>query len=606
MMSFSARNSGSRTNNNVEKLAAQNTEMELRLHQLRSSMQQKKAQRAQPGVIWKSGKAGSISQHVVNILDQNAKWRDTNTPQDRKIKILGQKNSRAAPVPPKSRSKTNSAKNKKRFIRKELAVLPGPPSPTDPEDESSHLKGKQRATHSAIDAVNSYNNDTNTDNAHAMYSHASMINMDPVTTPSSSSSSAIEYNEKESHASFLEALNDWRSSGGSHSQTSKSSSSSSTTTAASINITEPPPSSNSSSTVTTSGGGGSLWDGPAYDERANARDFQNALQSWRTGTSEKELVAAESRAASRQSTRVSGESPVSVLSGSMQTETTNQNAGRKPLEFKFETTSKLSYIQKLMLKKVRSDPKSISRAYTPVVSPTMDDDSDDDDDDDDDLGDNGSATITYESENNSARTVVSTDLLIENVTSEDLGNSVEVETYNVEEPTEAYVVVVEEEAANEEIDAQQNRKGWVGRITVTPEYSEYGSDSHSPTPEHQPQPIIVEEPSQQRQQVTTSESVDALTPMLSDHEEDVDSSSTMMDRNALLKSMGALSKNLSTNDTTTTTTTITTDSTDVNSDDVSTTITQMTNKGMQDKRLEAITPSLMNDFEEMERSFTKE
>eukprot|EP00040_Diaphanoeca_grandis_P032477 m.196840 g.196840 ORF g.196840 m.196840 type:complete len:570 (-) comp32637_c0_seq1:165-1874(-) len=563
---------------NAEKLALQNKEMEQRLHQLRSSMQKKKAQRAQPGVIWKSGQTGSISQHVVNILDQNAKWRDT-----KKVTILGQKNTTSSANPPSKPKSKTGLKNKS--IRRELAILPGPPDPTDPEEGNTVYRSPQRV-------ATVYEGDATSDT----------------------------YNEQASHASFLEALNEWRGGGGDGGKGSSAPTSHAAVidTISSINTT------NLNTSTTKSNGNvvSSLLDGPQYDERANALAFQRAVQSWRTGKSEAELITesslasasqSSSRASSSQSLRSSpsqcGSRPssVSVSSGAAQTDSMQANtlAGMKPVEFKFETSSKLTYLEKLMLKRVRKDPKAISRVYSPAPSPTLEED----DDVDGDINDNAffqATTITHTS--HSPEETIS----IETIGSDEINVEEEMVSYNVEEPVEEISTSQVTLAPVSTTATRKHSASWAGRITVTPEYSDSG---RSPTPElheHQHQFERPHSHTHSQSEATIiaeehSEVLDTLTPISSDTE-DMDDGFSQMERDALLKSMKALSQTL--------TNTANTSQNQAHHHDQHHDYDQHQHhhqslehgrehdQAAQNKRLEAITPSLMNDFEEMERSFT--
>lgn len=247
----------------AERLAKENKQMEERLKQLKAAMSKKKAQRqTQGGVIWRSGGQGALKQHVVNILDQNSSPRP-------KQKHKGIERKEA------SKSKTKTV----------LDVLPGPADESEVETSGS----------------------------------SGSLWMPSAAAVQSTSATEDAYDERASHASFLEALHEWRG-----------------TVAKETAVT-----SNTTTKENVASSGGSLLDGPVYDEQANALEFQKALSDWRLSQKQAEP------------------SPVDVAAvsvGSAQTETIPRAA--KAVEIEFNSTSKLSYMERLMLKQSRKRPIS--------------------------------------------------------------------------------------------------------------------------------------------------------------------------------------------------------------------------------------------------------
>ena len=147
------------------------------------------------------------------------------------------------------------------------------------------------------------------------------------------------YDEKESHASFLEALNEWRSGGNAQEAT---------------HAAEPArPGSSASGGGGSALAGGSLWDGPAYDERANAQAFQAAVQNWRGDGSASGDAEPAVKSWSNPADDTAQEP--STSSGGCQADL---SPSKKPIDIKFSNTSGLSYMEKLMLRRARKNPPS--------------------------------------------------------------------------------------------------------------------------------------------------------------------------------------------------------------------------------------------------------
>lgn len=154
-----------------------------------------------------------------------------------------------------------------------------------------------------------------------------------------------DFDEAASHASFLEALNEWRRGG--------STTTASATTATATTTQKPTivGSTNRAWAPTQADpAGGALLDG-VYDEQAAADSFKNAVAAWRAGTPQDD----------RPSTTGGSARPSSAFGA--QTEVPH----RPPIEIKFQA-KKLSFVEQMMLKKARSG--SAPPLRKPTVSST--------------------------------------------------------------------------------------------------------------------------------------------------------------------------------------------------------------------------------------------
>lgn len=471
MMPFPAGKPRAGSSSAAERLAQENEQMERRLKQLKAAMRKKKEQRPNPGVIWRSGARGAIKQHVVNLLDQNAEWRASKP--GRKVKVLKTKNSQGQADGNASLMSPSKTSQKGRT---DLDLLPGPQDePTSmPHIESRTLGAAGTSTPSSISTLNPRDD---------------------------------EFDEQASHASFLEALTEWRNGGGSSGQIEAGSTGST----------------REDDKVNSGSGSGSLLAGPAYDEKANAIDFQRAVMEWRNAGS----VNTEDRHDHNSETV---EKSVEVSSGSAQTEPAST---KHPVVIKF--SSNLSYMERLMLSQARKNPPS--RPQSAVLSAATGEQSVDIDSSKPhfDMKDN-SSNVHEESQNVTIQGIdVCEGVDIEEITLPDV----------IEEPKDLRTCDLDIGATQ---DTTKNNRvvGW-SHLTVTPEYS---SDAVTPSPV--PGDSLVKNSAPNGH----DDSVCLMTPSMSDSEE------------LLAQAID----------------------------------TKLSIQGMD---IERITPSLMNDFEEMEKSFTE-
>eukprot|EP00038_Savillea_parva_P017592 m.21008 g.21008 ORF g.21008 m.21008 type:complete len:508 (+) comp3847_c0_seq1:109-1632(+) len=299
----------------ARELAAENEEMAIRLRELKTSLRKRKEARGS-GVIWRSGGRGSgLRTHANDVLDKrggrNVRPGSNNRPSAQPTSAT---TGSTAPRPRPPRGPPRTGSGSKRVPQPPTSaaqVLPGPAAPSPVTTSGGMGTG--------------IGTDTGGDDADT-------------------------FDEAASHASFLEALNEWRL-GGRTSGSDASVSATTTSTSASLTTT-------TTTTTATTGGlkvgmgsgsrawapaqadpvGGTLLEGE-YDEAAAAASFQDAVAAWRTGTPQ---TGSSSRhpAAAR---------PMTASACGAQTESPT---GR-PIEINF-SSKRLSFVEKMMLKKARA------------------------------------------------------------------------------------------------------------------------------------------------------------------------------------------------------------------------------------------------------------
>lgn len=375
-----------------ERLQAENRQMEMRLQELKSSLKKRKEQRKAPGVIWRSGKSGAIKSHVSEILKHSTARRQQSL---RKVKVLGSNNNTTGrPQPPPQGSQ----------------VRMGIPSPSDEEpsgDAGSAVMWNPSSSETAPAGESQLQKNNLGDD----------IGMSVGTDKGPQDET---YDEHASHASFLEALNEWRLGRATDAVQTMSTPSQSVT----LETKDKEPASY------TTGGGGALLDGE-YDESGGLASFREAVNAWR--------VAGEEPSCTRTTcctTTDTGTDGVGVIA--------------PPVEVVFTKTSTLSLVERMMLGRARKDP--IAASLPPSVPPASDSDH----------------RLKIE------------EVYADDCFSDDEGNAA-VE-YAVDEPSDDNSDVVGENG-DEGVDAIHDDSGamWHASAVITPEFSPDPSplDTHS-------------------------------------------------------------------------------------------------------------------------------
>ena len=356
------------------------------------------------------------------------------------------------------------------------------------------------------------------------------------------------YDEKESHASFLEALNEWRSGGDAQAATHATESAR--------------PGSSSSGGGGSALAGGSLWDGPVYDEQANAQAFQAALQDWRGGGSASGAAEPAVKSWSNPADDATQE-PATSSDGCQ----ADLSPSKKPIDIKFSNTSGLSYMEKLMLKRARKNPPSrpvtALKAQTPEVIVSA--------------SEPEPEIITPSGSPVPERASV---VVVESVSSSDDTTGIDEETlpFAVEEPDDDIDAHAHAHAhAPPAVRGKQPMMNGWSQMTVTPEYSSDGM-TPSPAPGHDSseagsmEDICEASPADGLMNITpsTSDSEEASSEKLSGVMGHLVISETDIPRKAGMVTM----------------------------------LDGTTRAEEQTNRASLITPSMMDDFELLEKSFT--
>lgn len=268
-----------------DKLHQENIEMERKLKELKTSLRRRKEERGGGSVIWRSGRNGGIKSHVNEILKHNASRRHQTL---RKVSVLGNNNNNGNRTSPGGSS----------------TVRPRPP----PRNTRPPQRPEAAAT-----ATTTMNPPS-----------SKVPNLVPSDTsePKPSASDAA-YDEQASHASFLEALNEWRLGRATDAlQTLDVGEGASSGTAAA----QP-------EVPTVENDGGRLLDG-TYDEAAAMQSFRDAVHAWRQAGQETPP-------------------PRPATTSTCQT-VAGDEAMHRNIEIVFSSTSTLSYVERLMLAKHRS------------------------------------------------------------------------------------------------------------------------------------------------------------------------------------------------------------------------------------------------------------
>eukprot|EP00041_Stephanoeca_diplocostata_P015701 m.300465 g.300465 ORF g.300465 m.300465 type:complete len:468 (+) comp20128_c0_seq1:221-1624(+) len=277
-----------------ERLQAENKQMEMRLQELKSSLKKRKEQRKAPGVIWRSGKSGAIKSHVSEILKHSTTRRQQSL---RKVKVLGSNNkSISRPQPPPKGSKVGMGN-------------PSPSGDGPVEDVGTAVMWNPSSSETAPREESDMKCDDD-------------IGMSVGTDDTQQSE---VYDEHASHASFLEALNEWRLGRASDAVQTMSTSAHSVSVEAGGNEAVPLPTA-----------GGALLDGE-YDESGGLASFREAVNAWRE-------AGEESTRTSCRTTTDTGTDGGAIVS--------------HPVEVVFTKTSTLSLVERMMLGRARKGSDS--------------------------------------------------------------------------------------------------------------------------------------------------------------------------------------------------------------------------------------------------------
>lgn len=198
-------------------------------------------------------------------------------------------------------------------------------------------------------------------------------------TPEEQSGSGEEFDEDAGHASFLAALNEWRGGGspskGAASAASAASAPSASAASSAAEGLVPRPAAQAAGSSSTYDVGGSVSGGTGtgtaggladgeYDEAASAAAFRAAVAEWRTGN-----PAAPAAAPAAGRSRGMWMAPADVAevqSFECQTEPTAPKP-KANTEIKFKTTTGLTYMEKLLLAKLRQQgPAAVAAENVPL------------------------------------------------------------------------------------------------------------------------------------------------------------------------------------------------------------------------------------------------
>lgn len=352
----------------AHELEKENEQMAARLRELKNSLRQRKEARGS-GVIWRSGQRGNgICSHV------SPRRPSGNKPNSIKSRRSSNANSEARS---KSTIKPRPSAPRERTIpeppARSVEILPGPPA--------MEAQSPSVSTHKASD---------------------------------SGIGCGDTYNEAESHASFLEALNEWRLG----------------------RATEAVEQIQTDSTEPR----GLLLQG-SYNEEESAASFRDAVAAWRSGSA-------------------SGGRPSTSACGAAQTEARPSTA----VEITFNSERKLSFVEKMMLKKARDGRSSTQPPQDDGPATVVDSE----------LPSKSPATVADSPRLLTPTEIVMsvTDLESESQPAADNEEAV-VMCYNVDEPEDAGEDTCRQQTV-ETKGADDARDGieWCTPIAITPEYSE--------------------------------------------------------------------------------------------------------------------------------------
>jgi len=288
----------------TKQLESENEEMAIRLRELKASLRKRKEARGS-GVIWRSGGRGGLRNHAADVLD-GRRAGNVRPPNNRR---------------PSKGDKTSTTKGPAT-----AALRPRPPAGPRPS-AGRPTAGAKRVAHpplpqSAVEILPGPPSDDD------------IIDGE---TGMSTGPGPEEYDEATSHASFLEALNDWRS--GRSPETTAAAADTATSASASATIVGGALIQGAWAPVHSEPTGGALLEGN-YDEEAAAASFRSAVEAWRCGS------AQGTRAPPAPTQRPA----TAAAACSAQTVPPPQT----PIEITFTKPKKLSFVEQMMLKRVRS------------------------------------------------------------------------------------------------------------------------------------------------------------------------------------------------------------------------------------------------------------
>eukprot|EP00037_Helgoeca_nana_P029307 m.349139 g.349139 ORF g.349139 m.349139 type:complete len:510 (-) comp27946_c1_seq2:227-1756(-) len=318
MMPISAKTHG---NQGARVLEEENAEMATRLRELKDSLRQRKEARG-GGVIWRSGdRKSGLRSHANEVLD-GRRGRNVRPANNRPTVKKGATATITAPPaalasPPGGAGSTSSSRPR---------PPPGRPQPKErrpPHPPTSNIE----ILHGPPDEIPDCND------GHGVGATSTAITYDDT------------FNEAESHASFLDALNEWRRGGDSDASA----------TAASVPTPAGAGAAAAPSSLGMVGGstaawapsaadpvGGALLDGD-YDEQAAADSFKTAVAAWRGGSAQ-------------------GARPSTASMCSAQTDSLED----RPIQIKFTQNKKLSFVEQMMLRKKNKKRGGSAGTASPV------------------------------------------------------------------------------------------------------------------------------------------------------------------------------------------------------------------------------------------------
>eukprot|EP01137_Pigoraptor_chileana_P022198 Opistho-2@86891 len=394
----------------TERLEIENRKMEERLQALKEALsREKEARKKMGGGIWRSGKQGALTNHAAQVLEKNKEKREKR--RETQYKTLSDSGMHLEPLPDAPVPRPPPS------LPREPAV---PLVPIDPLGGSQSSRSRTcgqcevgSASVSCIECKEFYCDECFVDihKKGALRSHTvkrmqednlprfdrsrrfkttsrpqsaggrsdtSAHNTDAMCDASPASNSLLEgtFDERESHHSFLEALNEWR---GVTKKPAEKTSSAASTSAAVGESPSPPrvsaeraPATNvqprmwnaedsHATAADTVSSRGTLLEGD-FNEDESHKYFLDALEAWRNKHGHGASEVPHQKPPAKPS--------VGIASSGIQTETGDADTRpkRKPTDVPIpESQQSLSYMERLLVKQYRKDPHVIERVFRSII-----------------------------------------------------------------------------------------------------------------------------------------------------------------------------------------------------------------------------------------------
>lgn len=389
----------------TEKLEIENRQLEERLQKLKMSMKEQKQARQERGYTWRSGRSsGTLKGHAQEVLQQNGTRRREGT----RVKVLTGSEPEASAAAAASAAASPKRRGPAAPGGGDFSPAPapvpaaavggGPATASLPpcgqcEENSANVQCReceelycsgcfssfhQRGAlkrHHAVPLVQRVRPQSSRARARASATQAA--------TASCAGLMDGAFDEQASHASFLDALNEWRSGGGSAAAAASATPAAAPAPGTDITKTgfvsdsgvyHPPPSNAAAGTRSAGsgelppepeGGGGALLRGPAFNEAESHAAFADAVEAWRRGNSEGGSGGDPAAAAPKM-----WQPPAAVAAASMEIQTDAGAAPPSPsrpppnpddIVFDGENSTSVSYMERIMLKRARNTPLTRSR-----------------------------------------------------------------------------------------------------------------------------------------------------------------------------------------------------------------------------------------------------